>query len=710
MKLLEKLTSVPAYLILAGCSVITILISFLILNKLTNIKLISIPLNITLIISLFLPLSTTYLLPIDLATPSSSATISIIWKINYWITYVSTWLILPFWQYFLISGKFTIIQRIKQSLFSLFKYLLILIIIGIIFLIYVIIYHNDLLNFKFLNSLLITTSHIYSLTMAIWLMAHSLIHLPKNYWLTSYSKKLENSYLKLPELQIHLEDSKFELKDICNKIISLHEILNLNNNNINEWDDINIRDNILYLFNKLPNDFKIDRSFNNHNNYQFLLDNIGIPINEINNEFLSNLNEDLKYKIWDYKHSKSILENKILNIVYLEDIINYLNDDDNNNNNINNNNFDSNLEIEWRNFNICWPKFIFIYIIPIFYKIYSILLFLIGFIIIESEMLHGTKLSIMSWIISSSNNLNCLKMVPFLVIMMSSSLISLSMVKLFNIYKVEFNSNSDPVSSIFFISYALRLTIPLNYNFLMLLNSNVTENSAFLKFVSGNLELIKIGEILNDIIPRLILIPVLMSFFGIWGKLRKWLDGYFLFDYILEEMDFDDTNNSSSINNSSTNNFNEDDIESIVGNANKTAALLQEGKSISQKYILDGSIPLNDSLLNPSNSNFSNKLFLPFKIISSIISNIILRVKRLFNWNGNNPINMNETDSIVNGLRNYNLLASDSNPGIILESRRNSRSSEQSGISGVSGLSGESGTEYDIDNRVLGDEYIRNIH
>lgn len=445
-----------------------------------------------------------------MATPSNSLLLNILWKTNYWITFFATWIILPFWQYFLSSGKFTLIQRIKHSAFSVLKFLLFLFVIGLIFLVYVLIYHRDSLNFKFLKSLLITTSHIYSLSMAIWLMVHGLIHLPKHFWSTSYSKNLNDDYIKLPELQIHLEDSKFELRDVCNKINSLNELLNIDSN-INTQLEVSMRDHIFYLGTKIPEEFRFDRNLrSSNNNYQFLVDSIGIPVNKINDDYLSKLNEELKWKTWDYQHSKSIFEHKILDIIYLEDIVNYLN------NSTFNSSFDNtgNLEIEWRNYRTCWPRWVFIYFWPIVYKIFAICFAIVGAIIIESEMLHGTRMSIMSWIIKKNDSFDCLKMVFILVIMMSCSLISLSLVKLFNIYKVEFNSNSDPVSSIFFISYALRLTIPLGYNFLMLLNSDVTSNSAFLVFVSGNLELIKIGEVLNDVIPRLVLIPVLMSFLG----------------------------------------------------------------------------------------------------------------------------------------------------------------------------------------------------
>ncbi|GAV30239.1 hypothetical protein PMKS-003749 [Pichia membranifaciens] len=567
-------------------------------------------------------------------------------------------------------------------------------------------YHRAALDLKYLKSLLITTSHIYSLTTAIWLMAHGLNHLPKAFWLTSYSKKLHLDYIKLPELRIHLEDSKFELRDVCNKINSLHEILDLNPS-LNTELDVSLRDHILYLHAKIPEEFKFDRNLrSSNNNYQFLMDSIGVSTNEINDVFLSKLNEDLKRRVWDYEHSKSIFEHKVLDIVYLEDVINYLN---NSSFNTSFDNANTGLEIEWRSHKICWPRWTFVYIWPLLYKLVAVGFALIGLIIIESEMMHGTRLSVMGWIIQNTSTLSCFKMVFILIIMMSCALLSLGMVKLFNIYKVEFNSNSDPVSSVYFISYALRLTIPLGYNFLTLLDTSVTSNSAFLKFVSGNLKLISFGEFLNDIIPRLILVPVLMSFFGVWGKLRRWLDGYFLFDYLLDEMYFPDD-----ITERSTDLRSNNDLESAVGSTNKTAALLQEGRTISQRYVSNGNLQLNDSLprVSPLPSSMSNShlsrnalgiVTFPFRLVKAGAESVGGLFGRLFG----RGMDIEGSDSNIDGLRAYNIPSAS---GFVLESRRNSQASEQSRLSGVSGLSGESGTEYDADNRVLGDEYISSIH
>jgi hypothetical protein len=677
--------------ILIGCSILTLIVSFIILFKLTNIKSISSPLTITLIISLFLPLSTTYLLPLDIATQSqseSSKLISQLWHINYWCTFLLTWIILPFWQYFLSSGEFTILNRIKSSLFSVLKFLLLLIIIGLLFLIYLIFYHRDILHFEYLKSLIISTSHIYSLTMAIWLMVHGLIHLPKHFFMNSYSNQLQDIYLKLPNAQLRLEDSKFELRDTCNKINLLNQLLNSNNLN-NLIHDVNIRDHIIYINNKIPKDFKIDQRFrnnnntsnNNNNNNQYIIDTIGININQIDNNYCSKLNEDLKWKTWEFEHCQTIFNELVQSAIYLEDIINYINSND----------IDIDIDIEWRNFNYKWPKWMFNYYFPLM-KFWIFLIFsIIGIIIIESEMLHSTKLSIMSWLING-NDISYILMILFLIIMMLCAMKSLSLVKIFNIYQVEFNSNSDPVSSIFFISYALRLTIPLGYNFLMMLNKDFISNSSFLQFVSANLKLIKLGEFLNDLIPRLVLIPVFLSIFGIWGKLRKILDGYFLFDYILDEMDLNDDYNTNN-NNDIIEPLNNNDIESVIGSTNKRDSLIQAGRTITQSCVSNGSIPINDLLPTTTTTITSHYQSRFYSNIISIITFPVWSIINIFKNTGN-ILNSNNESS----LRSYNLTTNNNlNDGIILESRRNSSISSQSGY------------EYDADNSILNDDYIRTI-
>ena len=633
------------------------------------------------------------MIPLDIATKtdtSDASLMAILWRINYWITYFATWLILPFWQYYLSSGEFTIWRRAERSVISVAKFLLMLVIVGIILLIYMLIYHRGVLSFTYLKSLLITTSHIYSLTMAIWLMVHGLIHLPKTFWAdASYTKKLNVLYVKMTELQLRLDDAKFELKDAATKICSLHALFVTNSNagsQVALLKDVTVRDHIIYLFDKVPEDFKVEqrRSLQSQSS-QFYIDSLDVQIQQIDESYLSKLNEQFKWKIWEYQHSKSIFESHLREIVYYEDVINFLNMSD--------------LEIEWRNFSIKWPRWMFLYFWPLVNVFIAGVFALIGVIILESEMLHGTRLSMISWIIRDIGmGKSYLIMVLILILMMSCAMKSLSLVKLFNIYNVEFNSNSDPVSSIFFISYALRLTIPLGYNFITLLNAEMIDNSAFADFVSGNLHLIKIGEFLNDIIPRLVLIPVFLSLFGVWGKLRRTLDGYFLFDYILEEMDMEseDTRNSPT------------DIEeaALNGDSDRLTRKIQEGRVIAQRYVAKGVIPINDAL--PRFNGGSNGGRGGSHLLSTALTVLATPIRLISNMIPlRNTFNIDDMDenTAIDGLRRYNLTTGDGDAGIVLESRRNSTTSRGSLFSSFSGISGA----YDQDNRVLGDEYVNNI-
>lgn len=551
---------------------LTALISVYVLHKLTNLRFISPILGICLTLSFILPLSTTYLLPID-AYFSGKENLDIIWRINYWITYLLTWLILPFWQYYLQCGEFNVLNKIKSSLISIFKYLLLLLLLASLLLIYMILTYKANFTFTFFKSLLISTSHIYSLTLSIWLMIHGLIFSIKYFWnKNSYIDKLNNNYLLLPILQDRLSDCKFELNELCNLIKSLNQIAELNNL------DIELRDQIIHMFNKIPLEFLNN---NTNSNLRDILQNI--KINEISLNYLSKIHSNFKYNYWNYLHSKSKFDAIIKKSIYYEDIINYLSEE-------------NLLEFEWRTNNLIYPKFIFIYLLPFFNKLLSLFLIIFSIIIIESETFHSTFLSIIPYILTNKSVLSLFIILTILVIL---SLISLSQIKLFDIYNVEFNSNSDPISTIFFISYSLRIIIPLCYNFTVI--SNINKITSFGLFFEENLKLIPIGYLLNDIIPRLVIIPLLLSSFGIWGKLKKWLDGYFYVDWL--EFDEDEYNNGGDNNGS-------DNIGS-ENNNNRVNA----GREIVKRY--SNSLPLNDIWNENGNESYISKIFNKLKEIPS---------------------------------------------------------------------------------------------
>ncbi|KGK38366.1 hypothetical protein JL09_g2543 [Pichia kudriavzevii] len=484
--------------IIVICSIVTLCVSYAILRSLTDTSRLSVPLSITLIVSLFLPLSVTFLIPIDI-----NHSIPILWRANYWTTFMLTWFILPFWQYYLTSGEFNTVLRVKSSLLQLCKFLGLLIILSIVGLFWLII--RGMFQLSYISATIVTASHCYSLLMVVWLMMHGLIHIPKRFFTWSYPGKLELLYRKVNTLETERNDALFEYKEICGYI-----------NGLEVGNDVERRDAVLKLKSKVPPEFEHIRDVTFHEELT-----------------LVKAHELIKKAEWNYLHNDTVFRDTLADIQYYEKAV-----------------MDEGIFYK--------------YIMPSFNSILFVLFTVIAFIVLESEIMHGTRFSILGWIIYGQYTAIIMSFV--LVLMMICSLKTLSLIKLFDIYRVEFNGKSDPVSTIFFISYACRLTIPLGYNFMIMLNEKVVGDSSFLAFVNGNLKLIPIGVILNDIIPRLSIVPVLLSIFGIWGKLKRWMDGWI-------------------------------DIDLDIGNDDGIGGV-QSGKVIAHRYI-------NDGFLNDENTKLS---------------------------------------------------------------------------------------------------------
>ncbi|ODV86667.1 hypothetical protein CANARDRAFT_174735 [[Candida] arabinofermentans NRRL YB-2248] len=328
-----------------------------------------------------------------------------------------------------------------------------------------------------------------------------------------------NQYLTLPSYKEKLDDTRFELKELCGRLKSLNDL---------DYG-LEYRDWIIKLNGQIPLEFN-DLTY--HAVERF-------TIEEINNKLLNKLSIKLKHLKWDYNHHDINFKHEIEKIVLLEDKLNAQ--------------LIGELNLRLANYPIIFiknPRINYIisqYVQPIMGKILAFILICLSIIILESETFHGLKFSLIKLIIKGMTfkfNEIYLQIFTisfiFLTYMLICAMISLSKVKIFNIYHIESNQSSNPVSTIFFISYACRLTIPLSYNFLMLLDSSFTKNSQFQAFLGNSIELIPIGNFLNDLLPRLLLIPILLTYFNIFGKLRNWLQGIFLFDYIFNELEFED--------------------------------------------------------------------------------------------------------------------------------------------------------------------------
>ncbi|KAI5957150.1 hypothetical protein KGF54_000078 [Candida jiufengensis] len=438
-----------------------------------------------------------------------------IWKSNYWITFLLTWLILPMLLEYYRSGHNDPINKLKDSAKENIKFQVIMLGVSLIGLIYLLI--DVGLNFNHIKLMIIAIAHVYSLILATWLMGHGLTSIPRNKWIQgSVLKDLNHQYLKIPKLVDELEDTKISFREDVLKVLILKQ-----NYTSESEEDFNYRDWILNLYESIPGEIKeqVEK--------QYLHDTTNIDRDQLNDSYMTKLNSDFNSNLNRLIGYQSEFNRLIGKIMRLEDVLNAV----------------STKELVFRidNHKVLWsPRFNFIYwyyIRPTANKVTAVILGLASLIILQSEFFHSTKLSLLNVLIYSTGIYNY-SILQFIILslffsyMLFSALNSLTQLKIFNMYHLV-PHNSDPVSACWYAMYIARMTIPLSYNFITLF---VSRKSIFEEWFGQSIHLTGLFNLLNNWIPRLILIPVLLAMFHVYDKLKRKLgiadlyDSWILFD------------------------------------------------------------------------------------------------------------------------------------------------------------------------------------
>ncbi|KAK2861334.1 hypothetical protein FQN49_004305 [Arthroderma sp. PD_2] len=142
-------------------------------------------------LALALPASIVLLVPIDLASSPpdghrpagiwlSPRFVLVFWRIAYWLTFVLTWAILPFLGEYLDSGHRSPRERMLYSLRSNARYQLILLSSALLGFLYLAFTHE--LHYSSLRGLVMALAYAWGLVLAIYLLGHGLVALPRKMW------------------------------------------------------------------------------------------------------------------------------------------------------------------------------------------------------------------------------------------------------------------------------------------------------------------------------------------------------------------------------------------------------------------------------------------------------------------------------------------------------------------------------------------------
>ncbi|KAH3682432.1 hypothetical protein WICPIJ_006618 [Wickerhamomyces pijperi] len=508
-------------------SIATVILSTLVLNRFISFKTQpSVSFSLIILISLFIPISITFLLPIDILSSNGSNESNFFflkpdiilgfWKFEYWTAFLFMWGVLPMLQEYYRSGEFGTVAKLKDAFMENVKFLLIVGAIGVVGLVYFFAKYG--FTFGTFQNLLIALSHTYSLVLSLWLMAHGLVAIPRRRWNDNFNLdyQMECLYLEIPRAHEELNEALYQFKDICAIINSLQNITGIEQSVFHK--------EVAFLNSLIPHDLNL----RNH-----IISAEFTSIQQLTVHGLSKLHQTYKNEKTNYESASYEFNKHKIQVLNLQDIIESK----------------TTGTLQFRSFTP-WVRngrllyLIYVFFIPVVNLLFALFQFSLSFIVIESELSHSTRFSIINILLLKESISPTWKFIISMVIltyMALCAMISLTRVKVFRIYHL-FPKQSNPVSVVFFTMYANRLTIPLSFNFFNFLQNDKIQ-SQFDSFLGVMINSSMLGGFLNNVLPRLIIIPVLLAAFNVFDKIKKWISWEYLADLI--ESDEDDLSDST---------------------------------------------------------------------------------------------------------------------------------------------------------------------
>lgn len=470
---------------------------------------------VPLFLAVYIPCSIVILVPVDLLSSSqnshplfylSERVRLVLWRIIYWLAFVLTWLIMPVLQYYCESGYHEPWKRFKDALRRNARFQLSMLGAGVIGLIYVILTSG--LSPGSIKALVIALSHCYALLLAIWLLGHGLVNVPRALWQEAEPRDLlQSRYKNASRVSDIFAESQATYANVAAEIKALAP-----------YKDCEYLDWIDELLDEVHDGPTVPRTGYSQTT---------VDRSIINEQYLSSLaSRYYKAKARTIRYEAD-WQKLLKDCSKAEDIIN------------------ARLEGKSLVFRFAKtslpPRMAYIYftiVQPKLLKLLAMLLAAMSAILVWSEATHGTFLSVVNIMVSNSHGVGQqLLSTLILGFMCVCDFASLTSIRIFNVYALVHRS-SDTSSLIFYAMYACRLTVPLSYNYLTLVSS---KESVFEEFLGKSINLTLLGKYYNDMLPRLVIIPVLLTLFHFYDRIKNLLGFGMAFD---DEQDEDGTSGS----------------------------------------------------------------------------------------------------------------------------------------------------------------------
>ncbi|KAF2023995.1 hypothetical protein EK21DRAFT_79710 [Setomelanomma holmii] len=485
--------------------------------------------TVPVFLAIALPASIVVLLPIDLASSAGTDTegargiwlsdtvVYKSWRIIYWLTFALTWAILPMLGEYCDSGYREPKARVMYAVRSLGRYWAMVLGASVVGSIYLIWYNG--LHLDTFKSLVMALAYTWGLILGIYLMGHGLVAFPRSLFrYANVSERLKRIQSQAPKTHERLTEALEKLDGYEYQVVQLKQRKTGITREFQEWIDEMAEKG------SLPeNRAGVVRSMGTTTTIP--------PI--ITERYLA----DLARKLKRARHAKLRFENEWDHVVHKAVRTQAILDSKGSQRL----DFKTSPYLLSHGFldriQILTPytrHHLHVHIIPaLTYTTWAITI-LASTAIVWSECVReaqdfgGPKLSLIGWTVvhrhaSARSQIGFgsqLTAAAWLCYMCICAFYSLTEVKIWG-NRALVRRNTYQESATWYGLQVAKLTVPLSYNFLTMTDRNIWKETQFHRFLGKLIDLSPLGKGFSSFFPIFILVPVMATAFGLYGKIKN---------------------------------------------------------------------------------------------------------------------------------------------------------------------------------------------
>ncbi|KAF1984031.1 hypothetical protein K402DRAFT_396226 [Aulographum hederae CBS 113979] len=478
-------------------------------------------------LALALPSSIVLLVPIDLASSAGTdahgtrgiwlpdRVMLVSWRICYWLTFMLTWFVLPLLGEYSDSGYREPRDKMLYALRSNARYQLIVLgsaILGAIYFFVTLRFSTESLK-----GMVMALAYAWGLILAIYLMGHGLVALPRRLFRTaSISGRLRRLQAQAAKIHEKLEDALEDLQQYESQVAELRKRKTGSARDFAEWIE-ELDEYYSQLESRLPST----------NALLAVARPALAPPNVITERYLADLTRKLKrarhrrarFELeWSHLVSRAQRDQQILDSAASQRL-------------------DFGKPSPYASFlsraSILTPHLRFhlhTYAIPVFNVCFGVVASLASVFIVWSECVKSSapKLSVIGLTVvhhpeSSRGQVGFagqLLAAAWLCYMIAAALLAVTEVKVWG-NRALVRRQTYAESACWYAGQVAKLTVPLSYNFVTFTPKTIFQETQFYHFLGRLVDLTPLGSGFDDFFPIFILFPVAATLFGFYGKAQR---------------------------------------------------------------------------------------------------------------------------------------------------------------------------------------------